>query len=84
MFQIPEAYRCRIMGSLIQKGYISGAYPVEMTGQEIPGIKTTPQIGITIDGVQFLHENPMMAKVRKILWKSFEVFLSSAGSRRPS
>lgn len=74
MFQIPESYWIVIMRELLKKGYLSGIHEVQ-EGQTV-GFKVEPGAAITLDGVEYLKSNSLIAKAREMLGLSFETVLS--------
>ena len=61
---IPEAYWTQIMRELVERGYVSGVNVVATTDGDVIDL-AAPRV--TLDGVEFLMENSMMAKARQFL-----------------
>lgn len=62
-FPITEAYWNFILGELLEKGYVKRVYPVAAAGRLTPEYRYS-EMQITADGIQYLQENSMMAKIR--------------------
>lgn len=71
--EIPESYWQEIIAELHDKGYIKGVMPVRSIG--VSGIKFSPDLAITMTGVEFLTENDKMKKVQGYVGKGFETLL---------
>ncbi|MGN1383636.1 MAG: YjcQ family protein [Eubacterium sp.] len=75
MFSIPEEYWEKIMVELVENGYVKDIYIINSIGVH-DGIKFGPDPSVTMEGVQFLEENSMMAKVKNAIGASFQTVLS--------
>ena len=61
---IPERYWCDIMGELFRRGFITGV-TIAPHGEAVTVMTSRPRV--TMEGVEFMQENSMMAKARKFL-----------------
>ena len=64
-FPISEDYWRALLQDLLQKGLIAGVAEVPMIGGS--RFKETTGIRITMDGAQYLSDNPKMKQVRELL-----------------
>ena len=76
LFQIPQNYWCKIIVTLVRKGYITGFDIVDRT-KDAPQIQTNRPFEITFEGVQFLEENSRMQKAKEYYAETFNVILSA-------
>lgn len=63
-FPVNQDYWDYIWRNMYQSGLITGVIEVPMMGRA-PGIKRTPALEITPEGIRYLEENSMMKKARK-------------------
>lgn len=63
---IPESYWAQIMSELVRHGYLTGVSVTKVTTGDVVNA-AKPRV--TLDGVQYLSENRMMAKAAKILFE---------------
>ena len=56
LFDIPQSYWCKIIVTLVRKGYITGFAVIDKT-KDAPMLQTDRPFEITFEGVQFLEEN---------------------------
>jgi hypothetical protein len=61
-FGLSKAHFCNTLEMLSDKGFIKGVSFTSVLGQTLPGATMT-RPAITMDGLEYLHENAMMAKV---------------------
>ena len=76
LFDIPQSYRCKIIATLVRKGYITGFVVVDKT-KDAPMLQTDRPFEITFEGVQFLEENSRMQKAKEYCTETFNVILSA-------
>lgn len=69
---INEKYWRSIMLDLAEEGYIKGLALIPTIGNAMPGFKIT-NIEITMQGIQYLHENSMMNKAAGAVKSIFEI-----------
>jgi len=63
---IPESYWTQIMAELVSHGFLTGVSVKKVTTGDVINV-AKPRV--TLDGVQYLSENKMMAKAAKILFE---------------
>lgn len=68
LFDIPQSYWCKIIATLVRKGYITGFVVVDKT-KDAPMLQTDRPFEITFEGVQFLEENSRVQKAKNIVLK---------------
>lgn len=76
LFHIPQNYWCKIIVTLVRKGYITGFKIIDNT-KDAPTIQTDRPFEITFEGVQFLEENSRMQKAKEYCAETFNVILSA-------
>lgn len=76
LFDIPQSYWCKIIATLVRKGYITGFVVVDKT-KDAPMLQTDRPFEITFEGVQFLEENSRMQKAKEYCAETFNVILSA-------
>ncbi len=76
MFDIPQSYWCKIIITLVRKGYITGFQVIDNT-KDAPTVQTDRPFEITFEGVQFLEENSRMQKAKEYCAETFNVILSA-------
>lgn len=76
LFDIPQSYWCKIIVTLVRKGYITGFVVVDKT-KDAPMLQTDRPFEITFEGVQFLEENSRMQKAKEYCAETFNVILST-------
>ncbi len=62
---IPQRYWVRVIGSLHERGYITGVYDVSVLGSESTLLLREPEI--TMEGIEFLQNNSMIARAMSFL-----------------
>lgn len=72
---ISLSYLGRIVSELIEKGYISGCDVTNTKNGVL--FHLAENAGITLDGVNYLHENSRMKKAERIAGKAFEILLNA-------
>lgn len=60
-FRVNKAHFDRILEMLADKGYVKGVHPQPVVGRVRPAVMVENP-SITMDGLEYLHENRMMAK----------------------
>lgn len=76
LFQIPQSYWCKIIITLVNRGYIAG-FKIFSNTKDAPTIQTDRPFEITFEGVQFLEENSRMQKAKEYCAETFSVILSA-------
>ena len=71
LFDIPQSYWCKIIVTLVRKGYITGFAVIDKT-KDAPMLQTDRPFEITFEGVQFLEENSRMQKAKRILCRNIQ------------
>lgn len=68
---IPEPYWVQIMGELVSRGYVTGVSVRPTTTVTVVNIAKP---AVTLDGVEFLMENGMMAKAARVVADAGDFF----------
>ena len=66
-YGIEESYFNYILIQLYEEGYIEGISVVAIMGAKRKGVKITKSITIKPKGIEYLQENSMLSKAKKVI-----------------